>query len=271
MNLVNGVAEAAVSARDRGLAYGDGVFRTFPLRGGRPVLWQRQYAKLAHDCRALKLDCPAQADLEQDLALIRAAEPDCVVKIIVTRGHGARGYAIPSAPRPTRVVISSPLPQHPAAFRENGVHVHLCRMRLASQPALAGVKHLNRLENVLARAEWSDAEIAEGLMCDMEDNVIGGTMSNLFAIKDGSISTPELTRCGVSGVMRDLVIEIASQHDIPLQVTNIGIDELLCAGSLFVVNSVIGLWPIAALDRKVWQADALTVQMQRWISDAQSH
>jgi 4-amino-4-deoxychorismate lyase len=142
---------------------------------------------------------------------------------------------------------------------------------MASQPALAGVKHLNRLENVLARAEWSDAEIAEGLMCDAEDNVVGGTMSNLFALKDGRICTPELTRCGVSGVMRDLVIELARQHDIPVQITNIGIDELLSAGSLFLVNSVIGLWPIAALDRKVWQTDALTVQMQRWISDAQNH
>ena len=213
MNLVNGIAGDAVSVRDRGLAYGDGVFRTFPLRAGKPVLWQRQYAKLAHDCAALKIECPAAAAFERDLALIAATEPDCVVKIIVTRGDSARGYAPPAEPSPTRVVISSPLPQYPAHYQEHGVRVHLCRIRLAPQPALAGIKHLNRLENVLARAEWNDATIAEGLMCDADDNVIGGTMSNLFLASGGKLLTPQLTRCGVSGVMRDLVIELARHHN----------------------------------------------------------
>ena len=271
MNLINGIASDAVSARDRGLAYGDGVFRTFPLRSGKSVLWQRQYAKLARDCRALNLECPASAVLERDLALIGAAEPDCVVKIIVTRGDGARGYALPAVATPTRVLITSPLPDHVNQHQETGVRVHLCRIRLASQPALAGVKHLNRLENVLARAEWNEPGIAEGLMCDAGDNVIGGTMSNLFAVRDGSLLTPDLARCGVAGVMRDLVIELARDHAIPLRIAALGIDELLTADELFVVNSVIGLWPVVALDRKTWNRGALTVQLQRWLSDAQSH
>jgi 4-amino-4-deoxychorismate lyase len=271
MNLVNGVAGDAVSVRDRGLAYGDGVFRTFPLRGGKPVLWRRQYAKLAHDCHALKIDCPAVETLEKDLVLIGAAEPDCVVKIIITRGDSLRGYAAPVESAPTRVVIASPLPLYPPHYGEKGVQAHLCRIRLAPQPALAGIKHLNRLENVLARTEWSDAAIAEGLMCDVDDDVICGTMSNLFLVKDGKLLTPELARCGVNGVMRDLVIELAHDHNIPLRITTISIDELLAADELFVVNSVIGLWPIAALDRKSWNAGALTTQLRHWISDAQGN
>lgn len=271
MNLINGVAGDAVSVRDRGLAYGDGVFRTFPVRGGKPALWQRQYTKLAHDCKAIAIDCPPSATLESDLAQIGASEPDCVVKIIITRGDSARGYAPPSEPKPTRVVTSSALPDYPKHNAETGVRTHLCRIRLGTQPALAGIKHLNRLENVLARAEWSDPSITEGLLCDADDNVIGGTMSNLFIGKDGKLLTPDLKRCGVSGVMRELVVELARAYDTPLQIADIGIDELLAADELFVVNSVIGLWPVVALDRKTWIKGTLTTRMQQWIVDVQSH
>ncbi len=269
MMFVNGVQTDAVSAHDRGLTYGDGVFRTFPMHAGKPLLWRRQYAKLAHDCRALKIDCPTAAVLERDLALIAATEPECVVKIIVTRGDSARGYAIPASSTPTRIVSASPLPEYPLRLSEQGVRVHLCRTRLSLQPALAGIKHLNRLENVLARSEWSDPGIAEGLMCDSEDHVVGGTMSNLFVFSGGTLFTPPLTGCGVCGVVRDLVMELAGEQAISLVVAAIGIDELLAADELFVVNSVIGLWPVAALERKVWKARAISAKFQQWISDAQ--
>jgi 4-amino-4-deoxychorismate lyase len=140
---------------------------------------------------------------------------------------------------------------------------------VAVQPALAGVKHLNRLENVLARAEWRDPEIAEGLLCDTDDNVIGGTMSNLFIARRGQLITPDLTRCGVAGVMRDLVMELAQTHGIPLQVTAIGLDDLFDADEVFVVNSVIGVWPVMALGRRSWNTSTLVAQIQQWIADAQ--
>jgi 4-amino-4-deoxychorismate lyase len=167
------------------------------------------------------------------------------------------------------VIISSPLLQRPAAYSSQGVGVHLCRTRVAVQPALAGIKHLNRLENVLARAEWSDPAIAEGLLCDTEDNVIGGTMSNLFIAKEGRLITPELDRCGVAGVMRDLVMELAHAHGIPLQVTAISLDDLFDAAEVFVVNSVIGLWPVVALGRRTWNAGVLGAQMQHWIENVE--
>lgn len=271
MNLVNGVENDAIGARDRGLAYGDGVFRTFRLRGGGPRLWQRQYAKLAADCKSLRMVCPAIAVLERDLAAIAARHPDCVVKIIVTRGSGERGYAIPDAIVPTRIVSSSPLPEYPSHYYDRGVCVHLCRMRLASQPALAGVKHLNRLENVLARSEWNDSGIAEGLLCDAGDNVICGTMTNLFLVKSGALVTPELTHCGVAGVQRELTLELAQANKVPTRIASVSIDELLAADELFLVNSVIGVWQIAALDRKTWNAGPMTAQIRRWIDDAQNH
>ena len=269
MNLVNGVESDAISVHDRGLAYGDGVFRTFTLRGGQPLCWRRHYAKLTADCAVLRIVCPAADVLERDLAAIATRRPDCVVKIIVTRGSGLRGYAIPEAAAPARIVSTSPLPDYPQRCYDQGVRVHLCRLRLAAQPALAGVKHLNRLENVLARSEWNDPGIAEGLLCDADDNVIGGTMTNLFLVKDGALVTPDLTRCGVAGVTREMVIEQAQANRLKTRIAAVSIDELLAADELFLVNSVIGVWQIAALDRKTWSAGPLTAQVRRWIGDAQ--
>ena len=270
MNLVNGVQRDAVSVHDRGLMYGDGVFRTFPLRDGKPVLWPRQYAKLAHDCAALKIDCPPAAEFERDLELIAATGPRHIVKIIVTRGESARGYAMTAAAAATRIVTSSAPAEYPAAYYDQGVRVHLCRIRLARQPALAGIKHLNRLENVLARAEWSDPAIAEGLLCDVNDAVIGGTMTNLFLARNAKLVTPDLSGSGVEGVMRGLVIELATGNGIALETAVIGIDDLLAADEIFLVNSVIGVWAVAALNGRTWQTGALTAQFRRWISDAQN-
>ena len=262
MIIVNGVANDVLNAHDRGLAYGDGVFRTFPMCGGKPLHWRRQYAKLAADCAALCIVCPSIDAFERDLAAIALIDSDCVIKIVVTRGGGPRGYAIPAAAAPTRVLVSSALPEYPQHYFERGVHARLCRLRLAAQPALAGIKHLNRLENVLARTEWNDPGIAEGLLCDTGGSVICGTMSNLFLVKDGELMTPDLTGCGVAGVTRERVIELARENGISVRIASISIDELLSADELFLTNSVIGVWQIAAIDRKTWGPGRLTAKIR---------
>ena len=269
MNLVNGVESDAISVRDRGLTYGDGVFRTFTLRGGKPLLWARQYAKLAADCGVLRITCPAADVPERDLSAISMRFPACVSRIVLTRGAGDRGYAMHSSASPVRVVSASPLPDYPQRHYDSGVRVQLCRIRLAAQPALEGIKHLNRLENVLARAEWNDPGIAEGLLCDADDNVIGGTMSNVFMVSSGELVTPDLARCGVAGVQRELVIELARSNDIRVRIANVSIDELLAADELFLLNSVIGVWQIAAFDRKTWNPGPMTAQIRRWTEQAQ--
>lgn len=267
MILVNGIAGESISARDRGLAYGDGVFRTLAFRGGRPVLWQRQYAKLAHDCAALGIEAPAREALEADLAQIGST--DCVVKVMVTRGESTRGYAPPAAPKPCRILLTSDLPQYPPAYATPGIDVRMCALRLAPQPRLAGIKHLNRLENVLARAEWSNDAFAEGILCDVDGNLVGGTMTNLFIVKQNGLFTPELDRCGVKGVMRDLVIELAEKHRIAVNTRPMSVGQLRDADAAFVVNSVIGVRPIARVDGKSLQRQPLVAQFQEWVRDAQ--
>ena len=268
MILVNGTAGDAVSALDRGLGYGDGVFRTFLLRGGKPVLWRRHYAKLASDCNALGIACPAADILTRDVETLAAGEPDSVVKIIVTRGSAPRGYAFSRTIAPTRIVSSSPMPAYPHEYYDRGVRVHRCRLRLAAQPALAGVKHLNRLEQVLARAEWNDPAIAEGVLCDADDKIIGGVMSNLFLVRDGVLVTPDLKRCGVAGVTRALVLELARENGLAARIDEICIDDLLAAEAVLLVNSVIGVWQVAALDRKTWRRSIFSDQIGKWLEGA---
>ena len=144
----------------------------------------------------------------------------------------------------------------------------MCSSDLSHQPRLAGIKHLNRLENVLARAEWDDPVIAEGLLCDAEGHLICGTMSNVFLVQLGRLFTPQLYQCGVKGVMRDLVIDVAEAHRVPVNVDVLTIDQLREADAAFVVNSLIGLWPIASVDGQALRSSPLPAQLQQWIRDA---
>ena len=263
MILVNGIAADSVAASDRGLHYGDGVFRTVTMRGGKVLHWPLHLAKLQADCRRLGIECSSDKALAPDIEAIAHATPDCVVKIIVTRGTGIRGYAPPALASPTRIVIASPLAANTQAGA--GAHLHLCALRLAHQPALAGIKHLNRLENVLARAEWNDAAIAEGLLCDLDGNVVGGTMSNLFIVERGALVTPDLARCGVTGVTRQRVMLIAQHNGLRCSIENIPLQRVYDADELFVVNSVIGLWPVSRLAHKTWPVGAVTATIKHWL------
>ena len=257
--LVNGKPGNLISIRDRGLLYGDGVFRTFVALHGKAQQWPLQYRKLQHDSAALGIICPDEALLAAELDGLLAQHSDGVVKLIVTRGEGTRGYAPPANIVATHLWDVSPLPSYPAEWATHGIKTRLCQLRLGHQRRLAGIKHLNRLENVLAAAELSDAQppdsqpesgIAEGMMLDTAGNVIEGTRSNLFLVSHGKLITPDLSRCGVAGVQRDRVMAWAAQHHMPLQVRNIGLDEVLRADELFVVNSIIGLWSICELEQR---------------------
>ncbi|MFA5242759.1 MAG: aminodeoxychorismate lyase [Sulfuricella sp.] len=259
MTLIDGIPSHAVSTNDRGLLYGDGVFRTLKRAAGVTHCWTRQYAKLAADCAALNLRCPDAALLAAELAQLPA---DCVAKIIVTRGPGTRGYAVAADAMPTRIVTASALPDYPESHYTSGVKVCLCSLRLASQPRLAGIKHLNRLENVLARMEWTDAAIAEGLLLDEAGNVIEGTMSNLFALRDGVLHTPDLSRCGVAGVQRERILAFAAELGLKTRVAPLALDELLAADEVMLCNSVIGLWPVREFNGRVWNGGAVGARLR---------
>jgi 4-amino-4-deoxychorismate lyase len=267
MILVNGVISDSVPANDRGLAYGDGVFRTLLVREGKPRHWLQHYAKLSADCIALGIDCPHESLLDKEIAQATLRNPDCALKIIVTRGTGMRGYAPPSKSPPTRIVMTSSLPQYPPEFSQSGIKARICNTRLSIQPALAGIKHLCRLENVLARAEWSDPAIAEGVMLDTEKNTVGGTMSNLFIVERSVLITPELARCGVAGVTRARLIRAAAVHGVVCMTEKISSERLMKCDEILLVNSIIGVWQVRQLGGKEWMPGMVAPQVREWLDD----
>lgn len=252
MILVNGHPADSVDAMDRGLAYGDGVFRTLRVRAGEPLWWRDHYAKLAADCSALMLACPDEAGLYAEVCRVAAAGQG-VVKVVLTRGTGARGYAPPQEPFATRIVMPAPLPALAQAHAPDDITARWCTLRLARQPRLAGIKHLNRLENVLARAEWSDPAIAEGLLCDDSGAVIGGVMSNLLVVKDGELWTPELSQCGVAGVARTRLLRAAVRRGIRTHIDRLPPAAILAADEVMICNSVIGVRRVARVDDVTWR------------------
>jgi 4-amino-4-deoxychorismate lyase len=267
MILVNGLPCEHVRVFDRGLTYGDGVFRTLLVRAGHPLCWPRHYDKLYADCTALGIVCPPEAILAAEMAKLIAETPDCVLKVIVTRGESQRGYAIPEHMEPTRILMASPAPQYPANYLTDGVRLHLCSTRLAIQPLLAGIKHLNRLENVLARREWTNSEIAEGLMLDMDGNAIEGTMSNLFLLKGKTLHTPDLGSCGVAGVQRERIMDLAGGLGMTVRMENLPLARIYDADEVLLCNSVIGVWQVRELAGKTWQAGEMAVRLRGLLDD----
>ncbi|MEO5692103.1 MAG: aminodeoxychorismate lyase [Usitatibacter sp.] len=264
--LVDGEASLSVPAGDRGLAFGDGVFRTLHVRAGRPLNWQWHYRRLRADCEMLRLPVPEERVLLGELALVAPA--NAVAKIMVTRGASGRGYAIPEGRTSSRIVAAFPAPVYHPALARDGVIVRRCELKLSQQPRLAGAKTLNRLENVLARSEWSDAAIAEGLLADSQERVIEGTMSNVFIVKDGVASTPDLSRCGVVGAQRERVRELLQlAAGIECRVRDLGWADVEDADEFFLTNSLIGVWPVASFGEQRWKPGPVTKCVQQLIVD----
>lgn len=245
--LINGQVQDHIAAADRGLQYGDGLFETIAILDGKPQHWERHLRRLACGCDRLNIPYPGDDLLWQELRQVLIMQPRAVLKIVLTRGAGGRGYRPPAEIHPTRILSLHEWPDYPPSHRAQGVAVRLCRTPLGRNPALAGLKHLNRLEQVLARGEWSDPASAEGLMLDGEGLLIEGTMSNVFLGRGGELYTPDLGRCGVAGIMREVVLDACRDHGIPVAVRDIPVEELTVAEEIFLTNSLIGLWPVTCI------------------------
>jgi 4-amino-4-deoxychorismate lyase len=197
----------------------------------------------------VRLDIDLEATrLRAEIAELTARHRDGILKLIITRRALTRGYQSPPAAPAERLLIFYPQLFTAPESLSAGVQVRLCRQRLAEQPKLAGIKHLNRLEQVLARAEWDDPAIAEGLMLDQCSRLIEGTMSNLFLVRAGAVYTPRLHRCGVAGVVRELVIQRMAAECASVFEADLTLDDLYAADEVFLTNSLIGIWPVIKID-----------------------
>jgi 4-amino-4-deoxychorismate lyase len=260
--LVDGEISERVSALDRGLHYGDGLFETMAVFQGMPRFWQGHVDRLAAGCQQLGLPLAPQAVLLREVQTVSAGQRRCVVKIIVTRGTSGRGYAAETPARSNRVVCSWPWPQDPGDLVETGIRMRICALRLGIQPALAGLKHLNRLEQVMARAEWHDRSIHEGLLLDAEDYVVSAISSNLFLVSGGRLLTPRLDRCGVRGVMRKAILNAFRERCEQRRIT---LDMLPEADEVFVCNAVRGIFPVTRIDHWEYGIGPVTREVQQWL------
>ncbi|HEB77723.1 MAG TPA: aminodeoxychorismate lyase [Methylothermaceae bacterium] len=265
---INGRQERCIDVSDRGFQYGDGLFETFLIKDRTPQLWQQHLARLRRGCERLAIPMPAASMLHEEALVACSGMEAGVLKLQLTRGRGGRGYRVPQPMEPTRVISCHPLPPTLSEHRHNGVAIRLCRTRLGINPALAGIKHCNRLEQILARLEWNDPAVYEGLMCDSEGFLVEATMTNLFWVRDGAILTPCVDRCGVAGVARDWVIDKLRSWGERVQVVREKPEILLQAEEVFLTNSVIGIVPVVSWQpHRHWSVGPITRRLQAaWLS-----
>lgn len=242
--LVNGHQGGLIHPDDRGFAYGDGLFETIAWRSGGPRFLERHLQRLVKGCGHLGLPPPDAATLEREMVALAAGAPHGTIRLTLTRGRGPRGYDPPEEPTPSRVVAfhPGPIPEPPAV----GLAVMHCRTPASSNPVLAGMKTLNRLDNVLARAELARTTADEGIMCDATGQVIGATSANLFVVRGGVLVTPALSQGGVAGIMRSLVLECARELGITTRELCMDVEVLPGAEEMFLTNALTGLRPVTS-------------------------
>jgi 4-amino-4-deoxychorismate lyase len=251
---VEGVG-APAAALDRGLEFGDGLFETIAVAGARPRLLGRHLARLRAGAARLGLAVPSEPALTEELGRAAATPGAAVVKLILTRGAGGTGYGADPALATRRYVAALPARARAGDPARDGIAVATLATRLAEQPALAGLKHLNRLEQVLGRRELAGHPgAAEGLMLDVHGRLVCGTMTNVYLVIQGRLVTPSLVRAGVEGVMRAELLAGWASTGQPCEVRDVAPVELAAASEVFVSNALIGVWPVVAVDGRALAA-----------------
>ncbi len=266
--LVNGDSQDSIGLSDRGLNYADGLFETIAVRSGQPRFFEKHLDRLATGCRRLGIPAQDGRVLAGEAAQLIDDSMHGTIKIIVTRGSAERGYALPETPVPTRIVGFSPVGSAGPQSPHYGARLRICDTPISGTPALAGLKTLARLEQVVARAEWQDPGIVEGLMRDTAGRIICGTMSNLFIVCQGKVLTPDLSQCGANGVMRSVVMDQAKQCGIMSREQAIVPGDLAHADEVFVTNALIGIWPVIRVDAWHYRLGPVTRQLMMRLSQA---
>jgi len=262
--LVNGELSTLVETSNRGLNYGDGLFETLLVQSGRPRRWQAHMDRLGIGCERLGLPVPPQSILLREVQTVSAGMTDAVVKIVVVRGGQARSYMPPENENCIRIVSAHRYPKGIAELARKGVSARICDLRLAIQPALGGIKHLNRLEQVLASAELRNAGAAEGILLDREGHVVSAVTANIFLVMEDRLITPRLDLCGVRGVLRSHILAGFGARCEQRRVT---LDMVQEADEVFICNTVKGIVPVTAIGDQVFEIGPVTRELQAWLTE----
>lgn len=268
LTLINGKPRASLSVENRGLNYGDGLFETILVKDQEAKLEDYHIRRLLDGCRRLSISLDLSALLEEVSRLASSvSSAPAVLKIIITRQAAARGYyGEPNAPS-VRMLSLAALKDDAKHRAIAGVSVRICRTALSNNPVLAGIKHLNRLEQVMARSEWQDVNIAEGLVLDSQGNVVEATQSNVFLVVSGRLITPLIDRCGVAGVMRQYLMDSVDNMSLELVQRRVSVAMLMNADEVFLCNSVKGIWPVTKIGCYHLSIGPVTRKLQRYLEE----
>jgi len=260
LTLINGSATRTLASSDRGLCFGQGVTTSIRVSSGQPELWSDHLNALEQSAKALGFVVPGlEPLLKRDIGLL--PKVDLIIKVILTAGIGDGSYQMSETPMPTRIVQIDPIPlslqcQPPATL-------FMCHTRLSHNQQLAGIKCLNRTEHLLASCESPMQSMSDGLMMDPNGCVISSTRANLFILNKEGLITPDLSRCGVAGVMRQTVIRLADRLGIPLTVADCSINQILSADALFLTNAVRRIWPVVRFEQTAYSPSPVIERLQR--------
>jgi 4-amino-4-deoxychorismate lyase len=257
------VGAHTISPLDRGLHYGDGLFETIACRAGRVRFLDLHLERLTRSCERLRIDPGPVSTIREELQNAAAEARNCLIKLLITRGEAlARGYAWSGRETATRVLFRYPWSGEDTRPQREGVRVRIAQLRLGENPALAGMKHLNRLEQVLARSEVPAAEAAELLLFSRSGYLICGTMTNVFIVRQGRLETPRLDTCGVEGVMRRVVMREAQSEGLPVAETTLNSSDVDGAEEMFLTNARIGIWPVCMIGARALAPGPVTRRLQ---------
>jgi 4-amino-4-deoxychorismate lyase len=257
--LINGVEQDKISVFNRNMQYGDGLFETCVARDNQILFWPRHYSRLEIGCVKLNINKIDEGILLSDIkkAFELSSKKNCIVKLILSRGDSLRGYGYRDDIEPVRVVIVSEMYQplfnkeFSLEYATSGYH---------SNPQLAGIKHCNRLEQILARSNLSSNE---AIMLDEKENIISVTQGNIYYIFGNKLLTPKLDCCGVVGSRRSLILELAMSLKMEALESNISINQAQKADEVFISNSVIGIQPVHSIESYKLGKNPLTEKIQK--------
>jgi 4-amino-4-deoxychorismate lyase len=251
--IVNGQKQQDIQIADRGFQYGDGCFTTMAFRNNRLEFFDAHINRLKLACNTLYIDFDKWSELESCIVNSLKAASDCVVKVMISRGVGGRGYSPKGAENPSFIITHLTIPAHYIFWQTKGIKLTISPIRLACQPLLAGIKHLNRLEQVLVKQALAQTGYDDAVVCDTQQKIIETSVGNLFWYKDNVWYTADLSESGVEGVMRNQILAVMQQQGLECRVVKQDVSALFGAQQLFICNSLMVLVPVLNLFNPVNQ------------------